>query len=167
MRMFNRAIARIYSIPWVKKWWGKRYQSPVNHDSPWAQPKKPLSESRVALVSTAGVHLKKDQPFNMFDPNGDPSFRSIPSNATQEALTITHDYFRSLEARQDINLIFPIELLRDLEQENFIGNITSSFYSFMGHIDGPLLKTLMEHTSKKLIFLLSKESVDIVIFVPG
>ena len=32
-------------------------------DSPWTPMNKPLSESRVALVTSAGLHLRSDAPF--------------------------------------------------------------------------------------------------------
>jgi len=45
--------------------------------TPWTPVNKPLGESRVALVTTAGVHHKGQQPFDMQDAEGDPSFREI------------------------------------------------------------------------------------------
>ena len=40
-------------------------------DSPFVPLRKPLSEAKVALVTTAGLHLRGDRPFD----SGDQSYR--------------------------------------------------------------------------------------------
>ena len=45
-----------------------------NDTAPWAPWTKELSNSKVALVSSAGLHLRNDQPFK----GGDPTYRVIP-----------------------------------------------------------------------------------------
>ena len=52
------------------------------------RPRRPLSESRLALVTTGGVHLPEQERFDIDDPLGDCSYREIPSDAY--ALTWTH-----------------------------------------------------------------------------
>jgi D-proline reductase (dithiol) PrdB len=59
---------------------------------PFVSPKKPLSECRLALVTTGGVHLPDQARFDIDDPAGDCSYREIPTDATE--LTWTHAYYR-------------------------------------------------------------------------
>ena len=59
---------------------------------PFARLQRPLSESRLALVTTGGVHLPDGPRFDIDDPGGDCSYREIPTDA--EALTWTHAYHR-------------------------------------------------------------------------
>ncbi len=51
---------------------------------PWSPLSRPLADSNVALVTTAGLHLRSDKPF--WGKGGDPSFRIIPSSATPEEI---------------------------------------------------------------------------------
>ena len=79
-------------MDFVKESWQRKYQAVQNDEVPWTPLAKPIEESRIVLITTGGVHLKSDTPFDMSDSNGDPSFRMIPSQAKPEELMITHDY---------------------------------------------------------------------------
>ena len=58
----------------------------VEHDvTPWTPMAKPLSESKVAMVSTAGLHLRGDQPF----VGGDQTYRVIPSSAKANDISLS------------------------------------------------------------------------------
>ena len=56
---------------------------------PWTPFKKPLSECKVALVTTAGIHHKDQLSFDMMDKDGDPSFRVIDSTRSLNSIMIT------------------------------------------------------------------------------
>jgi D-proline reductase (dithiol) PrdB len=94
---------------------------------PWTPLRKPLSDSTVVLVSTGGVHLRRDRPFNL---NSDSSFRVIPKDAEPGELAISHQAYDRTDALRDINLVFPIERLRELEAEQVIGGLTEDHYGF-------------------------------------
>jgi D-proline reductase (dithiol) PrdB len=80
-RLFNRLTARLLTrYPTLAEGFLRRHQPPESEGIPWTPLRKPLSECTVALVTTAGVHLKGQKPFDMSDPDGDPSFREIPGN---------------------------------------------------------------------------------------
>lgn len=105
---------------------------------PYTPNSKPLHEMCIALVTTAGVHLKRQQPFynNKADP--DTSFRVIPGEARSEHLTVTHfaptyEYDTRIPQR-DINTVFPLDRLRELASLNYIGGSANAHYSFMGYI---------------------------------
>ena len=132
----------MFKVDFVKESWQRKYQAVQNDEVPWTPLAKPIEESRIVLVTTGGVHLKSDTPFDMSDSNGDPSFRMIPSQAKPEELMITHDYYDHRDADQDLNLVFPWQILHGLVEEGILGSLSDQFISFMGHIDGPLIDTL-------------------------
>ncbi len=85
-------------------------------DTPWVPLSKVLSKSKVALVSTAGLHLRNDKPFIRDDQGGDPSFRVIPSNANGADILQSHTSigFDHTAFYRDINIAFPIDRMREL-----------------------------------------------------
>jgi len=94
---------------------------------PWTPLRKSLSESSVVLISTGGVHLRSDLPFHL---NGDPTFRVIPKSVRSGDLAISHQAYDRTDALRDINLVFPIERLRELEAEQVIGRLAQDHYGF-------------------------------------
>jgi D-proline reductase (dithiol) PrdB len=94
---------------------------------PWTPLRKPLSASTVVLVSTGGVHLRRDRPFNL---KSDSSFRVIPKDVEPGDLAISHQAYDRTDALRDINLVFPIERLRELEAEQVIGRLAEDHYGF-------------------------------------
>ncbi len=129
--------------------------------------RKPLQQSRVCVITTAGLHLKTDTPFNMTDPDGDPTYRLIPATARQAELTITHNYYDHRDADRDYNIVFPLDRLRELVANRHLGGLTLRHYSFMGHIDGRHLETLQRDILPALLRLLRSEAPDFVFLTPA
>ena len=164
----NTVLVQIYRhLPWLGSRWARRRRFVEGRDIPWARLTRPLSESVVALLTTAGVHLKSHEPFNMDDPDGDPSFRAIPSGVQGGDLVITHKYYDHSAADRDINVVLPLDRLRDLLAEKRIGGIGPFVYGFMGHIDGAHLRTLMEKTAPEVARLLKRDGVDAAVLTPA
>lgn len=136
-------------------------------DVPWRPFTGRVSESRVALVTTAGVHLKSDPPFNMRDPAGDPGFREIPADAAEGSYTITHNYYDHTDADKDINVVFPFQVLQQLAASGDIGSVNGRHFSFMGHILPPHIHTLTHKTAARVARLLKRDGVDIVLLTPA
>jgi D-proline reductase (dithiol) PrdB len=134
---------------------------------PWAPFTKDLRNCKIAIVTTAGVHLKSQPPFNMKDPNGDPSFREIPGNIPNSELMITHDYYDHRDADKDINIVFPIDRLREMKAAREIEDIADVNFGFMGHIDGPHIYTLINETAPEVAKRLKAQGVDVVLLTPG
>ena len=164
---FNKMKVALYRNPWIKKRWAQNFNALVSDTIPWTPLQKPLSLCKIALLTTGGVHLKNDHPFDMEDKDGDPTYRKIPSTVTQKDITITHDYYNHKDADQDINLVFPIGILRDAQQQGLVGEFAEFFYSFMGHISKHHIKTLVEQTAKDVAQQLMQEKVDVAFLVPA
>ena len=60
----------------------QNYQCRPGVDNPWTPLEKPLSRCKVALITSSGLIRKSDQPFDLGNPNGDPSYRVIPSTTS-------------------------------------------------------------------------------------
>jgi len=102
----------------------------MHHDSPFTPLATPLSEARLAIVTTAGLHLRGDRPFTA----NDGSFRVIPSSAGEADLVQSHTsigFERASQAR-DINVVFPLDRLRELVEHGELGGIAARHYSLLG-----------------------------------
>ncbi|MFQ5441530.1 MAG: glycine/sarcosine/betaine reductase selenoprotein B family protein [Thermodesulfobacteriota bacterium] len=134
---------------------------------PWTPLTKPLEKSTVAIVTTAGVHLIGQKPFDMKDPDGDPTYRVLPSATPVSELMITHDYYDHKDADRDMNIVFPAQRLAGMADAGLIGAVAESNYGFMGHIVGAHVETLMKKTAPEVAALLKGEGVDVVLLTPG
>ena len=129
---------------------------------PFVRPEKPLGESRIALVTTGGVHLPEQPRFDIDDFAGDCSFREIPTQA--ETLTWTHAYHRPDEGT-DLDAVFPLWTMRGLVEEGVVGELNRRHFSFMGaiHDHGPLIETTAPEVAEKL----HEDDVDAVLLTPS
>ena len=130
--------------------------------SPFVRPKKLLSECRLALVTTGGVHLPKDTRFDIDDPLGDCSYREIPTDATH--LTWTHAYHRPDEGTY-LDAVLPLRTLRELTGEGVIGELNRRHFSFMGAIHDAGL--LVGETAPEVAGKLADDGVDAVLLTPS
>lgn len=164
-RLKNKVIAKLITrFPILSKWFIESYKPIQSINVPWTPMSKALSDCKVAIVTTSGVHEIEDPPFDMIDKDGDPTMRII--NDTNH-LMITHDYYDHSDADKDINIVFPIDRLREFEVSHIIGKVSERHFGLMGHIIGRHINTLIDVTAKDLIVMLKEDGVDIVILTPG
>ncbi|WP_322820834.1 glycine/sarcosine/betaine reductase selenoprotein B family protein [Chloroflexus sp.] len=167
LKELYRLTGQIFSqIPALARLWGSAYRALNFDEIPFTPLRKPLHESRLALITTGGVHLREQPPFDMADPRGDPTYRRIPATTPLSELTITHDYYDHSDAERDLNILFPLDLVRTLVQRNIIGSLADC-YGFMGHIELPHLTTLLQQTAPEVATFLKQEQVDAVLLTPA
>lgn len=133
---------------------------------PWKPLNKPLTECRIALVTTAGVHLADQAPFDVNAKEGDPSYRVLPADSPLDAYQISHTHYDHAEADRDINCVFPITRMQELLEQGFIGSLGPENFGFMGFV----LKSNMENlkaNARTIALRLLKQKVDAVILTPG
>ena len=160
--------ARLFTwSPSLAEFWARRAQVIAHADTPWTPLRKAPRECAVALVTTAGVHLPCDPPFDMSDRRGDPSYREIPSDTPGSLLAVTHDYYDHRDADRDVNVVFPIDRLRELSGSGEIGGPAPVHYSFMGHLTGPHVAALRDVTSREVARRLREAGVDLVLLSPA
>ena len=150
----------------VKSW--ITLESP--RDIPWTPLSKPVSDCTVALISTGGIALKWDRPFDQDGERqnpwwGDPSYRIIPRTATARDTRVFHQHVDPSFAERDLNCLLPIERLIELAEAGEVGRAAPSHYSFMGYILEP--QELLEKSIPGIISHLRDEEVDVVVLVPA
>ena len=164
---------RFYAIPAVAQWWAKGRAGETaalveeQDGIPFARLRKPLAAARGALITTAGVHLLSQPPFDMVNPDGDASYRVIPGAARAGEITITHNYYDHSDADRDLNVVFPLDHLRDLAARGVIGSVAPRHFGFMGHIDGPLIAVLTGQSAPDVAARLRADGVDFVFLTPA
>jgi D-proline reductase (dithiol) PrdB len=167
-RLQNQLFAFLFSrFPSLTARWLKTQRIDEYGPPPWTSLAKAIAQCRIALVTTAGVHRVEDAPFDMNDKDGDPSYRVIPKEATLDTLRITHDYYDHRDADKDVNIVFPLERLREFAKEAVIGEVAPLHYSFMGHIDGRHVSRLLSDTAPAVARQLQREHVDAVVLTPA
>jgi D-proline reductase (dithiol) PrdB len=119
-----------------------------------------LARRRVSIVTTAGLHVRGDRPFEM----GSSDYRVIPGDVASPDVVMSHisvNYDRT-GFQEDINVVFPLDRLRELEADGTIGSISDFHYSFMGASEGHTL----EGKARELAQLLKRDGVDAVLLSP-
>ncbi len=139
----------------------------VEHDdAPWTPMAKPLSESRLALVTTAGLHVRGDKPFVSRLQGGDTSFRVIPRSAGATDIIQSHTSigFDHTGIYRDLNVTFPIDRLQELVDQGKIGSLSDNYYSFMGALRD--VTGIIEESGPEVARRLKDEGVEVVLLTP-
>jgi D-proline reductase (dithiol) PrdB len=107
------------------------YQWSAFETTPWTPLARPLSECRVALLSSGGVHLQDQPPFDT-DKN-DLSWREIPINVHSREFRVAH-YSKNATKVEDFNTVLPLERLKELAADGVIASVAPVAFTFMGRI---------------------------------
>ena len=134
-------------------------ECPRYDKDPWVTG-PPLAQRRVAIISTAGLQKRGDRPFDL----GANDYRIIEGDLPSADLVMSHisTNFDRTGFQQDINVVFPIDRLRELVAEGAIGSVAAFHYSFMG----ATAPEAFEGTVKGLAPLLKRDGVDAVLLAP-
>ena len=134
--------------------------------TPWTPLGKPLSQAKISLVTSAGLHLRHDQPFIGDPKGGDTSYRVIPSTAKAADILQSHVSigFDHTAIMRDLNVTLPMDRVRELVEKGFIGSLAAHYYSFMGALRNP--RPLIEATGPEVASCLKDDGVDVVFITP-
>ena len=150
----------------VRRWVGLEEPREI----PWTPLSKPLEECTVALVSSAGLALHTDRPFDQEGERqnpwwGDPSYRILPRTATEQEVKLYHLHIHPRIAEQDLNTTLPLQRLLEFEARGEIGRSAAQHYSYMGYILEP--QVLLEQSTPDMVRNMRRDEVDVVLLVPG
>jgi len=133
---------------------------------PYTPVNRTLAEMTIALVCTAGVHMRSQEPFNV---EGDDSYRVIPGDVDLKTLMITHgapeEHYDRSHARDDINVIFPLGRLRELANEGVIGGVSTMHLSLMGY--SHRLQRYYDETAPAVAAEIQRSPADAVLLTAG
>lgn len=119
-----------------------------------------MDQATIALVSTAGVRMRSDPPFQL---EGDSTFRVITAGSTAE-LTYDDAHYDHGCVDQDLNCVFPLDRLRELAAEKVIGAVAEKHFS-LGYSQA--LRELRETTIPALVREVERARPDAVLLTGG
>ena len=129
---------------------------------PWAPLEKPLAESRLAVLSTAGTYVAGQVAYYYKD---DTSTRRIPKQTPVEDLRFSHITEHYLaDARPDPNCVFPIAPLRQLEAEGAIGELAPELVSCMGGIYSQ--RRVREELLSEVAAIFAEQKAEAALLIP-
>ena len=120
-----------------------------------------LSARRVAIVTTAGLHLAGHEIFELRDTG----YRVIPGHVQASDLLMSHTSvnFDRSGYQQDINTVFPIDRLREFAQGKAIRSLADYHYSINGAGWEP---HEIEATSRQIAGMLQEDGVNAALLIP-
>jgi hypothetical protein len=145
-------------------------EEPSHGEIPWTPVSKPISESKVALLSTAGLSMEGDEPFDMEGERqrptwGDPSWRRIRCDATSATIRANHLHIDTGYIERDLNVALPLDLLRELVVEGEMGAMAEVHYSIMG-FQGNDTSVLENESAPAIAAAMQSEEVDLALLAP-
>lgn len=148
-------------LPVVEKMKSEIYV-PITPDLVWTPVTKELKDMTVAFVTGAGVHQKDQKRFNLA---GDITWRAVDNKLSAKDLMVTHGGYDNGDANKDINCMFPIDRMHELEKEGFIGACAPHHIGFMG--GGGDIEKFKSITGPEIAKFLKAEKVDAVVMTAG
>lgn len=133
---------------------------------PWTPLQKPLSESRLGIVSSAGLSVPGQKPFDTKRKGGDPTFREIPGDIDPAGLLENHrsQSWDHRGVEQDRNLALPLDRCRELVESGRIGSLSNRHTSVMGSITAP--GRFVRDSVPEVAELFVQDGVDVALLVP-
>lgn len=160
------SMVRIKDMPLALRLYLRAYRWRKIDNLEPAHRTKPLDESNVALVSSAGMVVPGDIPFEKNVKGGDWSWRAIPSDCEVQKLEEHHnsDAFDHTGIATDANMGIPIDRLNELAEEGFISSASPRHISVMGSITAP--GRFIRKTIPEVVGALEEDQVDVALMVP-
>ncbi|CAN5679358.1 hypothetical protein BH23CHL5_BH23CHL5_12080 [soil metagenome] len=155
----------------VEKAWvaGRTYSTfnwlPFDDFSPVNRMGSPLSEARIAIVTTSGAHLPTQESFNVSAKEGDGSFRTFPSDVALAEIVLSHGGYDTGRASLDKNVVIPLDRLQELADDGLFSDLAPTIYSTMGYVAEP--RQFFENTCEQVAQLIALDKPDLVLLVPA
>lgn len=119
--------------------------------TPWTPLRRDLKECRAALVVTAGLRLKTQRDYGASRTQGSAEWREISTYAARADLAFDFPNFDPRAAEEDLNVVAPVDRLKELVEAGTLGGVTETFFSFYGLCeDLAALKTGAEEVARRL-----------------
>jgi D-proline reductase (dithiol) PrdB len=127
----------------------------------WFPVAKPVDQSRLALVTSAALRLKHQQPFAAGE---DYSYRLIPSDSNASEIVIDHHSRIGPVPRKDPEIVFPMAALASLAAKRVVGSLSAFHVSFMGGIRQH--QGVENELAPAIVRELKQADVDLALLVP-
>jgi D-proline reductase (dithiol) PrdB len=127
----------------------------------WTTP-PPLSEARVAVVTTAGL---RTDGVTMWS-NQDQSFTVISHGEKRVTMSHRSQNFDRSGFNADMNVVVPMDRLDEMAADGTIGSVASRHISFMGAQGDATLAAMRMDSGPAAAQILKDDGVDVVLLTP-
>ena len=152
-------MARMEDLPAGERAMLENLDLPEYGETPFVAP-KPLSERRIAILSTAALQRRSDKVFGQ----GEASYRIIPADNDPNDIIMSHasvNFDRS-GFQQDLNVCFPLERLKELADDGVIGAVAQFHYTVSGAVD----PRQNEDSAREIARMMLREGADTALLIP-
>jgi hypothetical protein len=145
---------------------------PGEEEAVWAPFEKRLAESRIALLTSAGLFVRGSQAAFDLDREqanpewGDPSWRAIPAEAAAPSIGVAHLHINDEDLLADPEIALPMHLLSSLSSEGVIGGAVAEHFSVMGFQEHSL-EGWKDETAPAIVAHLRDQVADGLILAPA
>lgn len=172
---FGRLIDHV--LEWQAKGYAEAKQFAYD-DGPFTALVKPLSATRMTLVSSSGHFVADDdpRPLGISDMTQEmavakimemikapPTLSAIPFDTPPQRLRVRHGGYDIRGALADHNVVLPLDGLRQLQAEGNIGALADTAYAFMGVCSQI---RLLKQSGPQWVALLQEKEVEALLLVP-
>jgi D-proline reductase (dithiol) PrdB len=126
--------------------------------------RKPLAEATVALVTSAGLTGPSQAPMDGPNIEGDYTIRELDTSVPTQELETWHTHFDTAAAREDFNVVYPIDRLKELAAEGVIGRVAPVGVSFMGYFSNVF--RMRDEVVPAVVEALKRAGADAAVLVP-
>ena len=145
---------------------------PGEESPAWAPFEKRLAETRIALLSSAGLYVKARQASFDLDTErvnpgwGDPSWRAIPASARPDELAVAHLHISDSDLLADPEIALPARGLEALVREGVVGGAVAEHVAVMGFQDHRL-RDWRRDTAPAIVAHLREQGAGGVVLAPA
>ena len=159
-------MPRLEHLPELRRNELLAFPGQVNDQTPWTPLQRPLRAARLALVTSAGLHIRGDRPFVSDHRAPDQSYRVLPSDRPAGEIVQSHTSigFDRSGIQRDLNVTYPIDRLRELVERGVLGGLAPRSFSFMGALRK--WDRLESETGRGVAAQLRQDGVDVVLLTP-
>jgi D-proline reductase (dithiol) PrdB len=144
---------------------GDDYPWVENKRAPFVAARSALPMINLGLISSAGAYLDGTEPFDANAPDGDVTFREIPTEIEAGDLQFVTRGYDGVAVGQDLNSQIPLERLAEFTGNGIIGQLNPAFWSFSGFI--PNAARLIDEMLPKLVERLKRYQVQAALLIPA
>lgn len=136
-----------------------------NKRAPFVPARSALPMINLALISSAGAYLDGTEPFDTASPDGDVTFREIPTEIEADDLRFVTRGYDGAAVNQDLNAQIPLERLAEFSGNGIIGQLNPAFWSFSGFITNAA--RLVDEMLPNLVERLQRYEVQAALLIPA
>ena len=125
-----------------------------------------LKTSKLMLITSSGVYNpKNDAPFDAANPVGDYTIREISADSSPQDLDYAHDHYDNSPVKEDMQVLLPLNHLKEMTEAGEIGCLSKNVVSFMGY--QPDVEKVVKETIPEIISIAKRDNIEAALLVPS